>query len=134
MGKDRYTGMQTEMSGLLKERSSLAAELEKVKANFKEMLTRSPDNAGSANAVEIERALNETRMMLDSKNSECDAMRQDLNKRLGDSSQFRDLKALVKKKSDENKQLKLLLAQHGLAVPAAAEPTGGGIELQADSD
>merc|ERR1711862_157916 len=129
MGKDRYTGMQTEMSGLLKERSSLAAELEKVKANFKELLTRSPDSAGSANAVEIERDLNETRLMLDSKNAECDMMKQDLTKRLGDTAQFRDLKALVKKKSDENKELKRLLIQHGLLAQS-----NEGIELQADSD
>eukprot|EP00448_Togula_jolla_P039204 CAMPEP_0170625412 /NCGR_PEP_ID=MMETSP0224-20130122/30742_1 /TAXON_ID=285029 /ORGANISM="Togula jolla, Strain CCCM 725" /LENGTH=293 /DNA_ID=CAMNT_0010951979 /DNA_START=3 /DNA_END=884 /DNA_ORIENTATION=- len=132
--KDRYQLMQTELSGLLKERSTLNGELEKVKSNFKQLLTKThesnPEGAASQNAAEIERVLLETQASLDQKNAECDSMRKDLSQRLGDSSQFRDLKAIVKRKSDEIKELKALLAAHGFALPASDE----GVELQADSD
>jgi len=49
---------------------------------------------------------------------------------LGDSAQFRELKAIVKKKTTENKELRERLAAAGLALPDAGE----GIELEADSD
>eukprot|EP00448_Togula_jolla_P011732 CAMPEP_0170611090 /NCGR_PEP_ID=MMETSP0224-20130122/23006_1 /TAXON_ID=285029 /ORGANISM="Togula jolla, Strain CCCM 725" /LENGTH=295 /DNA_ID=CAMNT_0010936507 /DNA_START=25 /DNA_END=912 /DNA_ORIENTATION=+ len=132
--KDRYQLMQTELSGLLRERSTLNGELEKVKSNFKQLLTKmhetNPDSAASQNVAEIERALLETQATLSVKAAECDSMRKDLTQRLGDSSQFRDLKAIVKRKSDEIKELKALLTAHGFQLPASNE----GVELQADSD
>lgn len=133
--EERYIGMQAEVSGLLRERSTLSSELEKMKLNFgqlmAEMQANYPANVGSASAVEVERLLNDTKGTLDMKSAECESMRQDLNARLGDSSQFRDLKGIVKKKSDEIKNLKAVLQQYGIAPPASAD---GGVELQADSD
>lgn len=128
---DRYQQMQSEVSSLLKERSKLSEELDKVKQNFKQMMQRSAggDAASNQNAAEIERLLNATKADLDARSQECEAMRKDLNQRLGDSTQFRDLKAIVKKKNEENRDLKSKLA--ALGHPVASE---GGIELEADSD
>jgi hypothetical protein len=134
--EDRYVGMQADMTNLLQERSALAAEMEKMKANFNQMVIEmqavSPDTVNnSASAHEMNRLLDETKGSLDMKNAECENMRKEMNARLGDSSQFRDLKSIVKKKSDEVKSLKALLTQYGISVP---EPPGGCVELQADSD
>lgn len=133
--KERYQKMQGESSTLLQERSHFAAELEKVKMNFatfREQVNASGlDSGSSANVQQIEASLSDTKMLLDAKNAECMRMSQELNQRLGDSSQFKELKAIVKKKSDEVKLLKRAMAQHGLAPPTALE---GGVELTADDD
>mmetsp|Transcript_16642 Transcript_16642/g.35190 ORF Transcript_16642/g.35190 Transcript_16642/m.35190 type:complete len:251 (+) Transcript_16642:75-827(+) len=51
--------------------------------------------------------------------------------RLGsDSTQFKELKAIVKKKSMEVKELRNVLISNGLPLPN----TGGGVELQAEDD
>merc|ERR1719265_1219119 len=95
--KDRYQLMQSEVSELLKERSTLSAELEKVKTNFTHLRMRmaetSTDATSNAHVAEIERSLHDTQTSLQSKSAECEAMRQDLARRLGDSTQFRELKA-----------------------------------------
>lgn len=131
--EDRAKVMQTEVSSLLKERSTLSAELDKVKQNFKNLMQRmhetDPGSASSTSAAEINRALNDTKSLLDAKSAECEQMRKDLNNRLGDSTQFRDLKAIVQKKSAEIKQYKTMLMQHGL-MPMENE----GVELEADDD
>lgn len=49
---------------------------------------------------------------------------------LAQSSQFKELKAIVKKKSDEVKQLRMCLQKAGLPLPG----TGGGVELAPDDD
>lgn len=126
---DRQRSLQTEMSTLLKERSTLTAELEKVKENFKQMRARSTGD-NSVNAAAIERSLNETKAMLDSKASECDTMKKDLDKRLGESSQFKELKSILQKKTDEVKDLKKRLAKAGVDVPS----TDGGVDLEPDDD
>jgi len=128
---DRYQNMQTELSSLLKERSGLSNELEKMRANFAGMMASNPGLAGGADVAELEHSLNGTKAALDVKAQECEALRQDMNSRLGESTQFRDLKGIVKKKTDEIKNLKAVMVQYGIQPP---EPEGGCIELAADSD
>lgn len=88
--RERYQMMQSQVSELLKERSVLAAELEK---------------AGAAAVPTV-------------------------TERLGDSSQFRELKAIVMKKSEEVKALRQVLLANGLPLPG----TAGGVELPPEDD
>jgi len=53
-----------------------------------------------------------------------------LTEHLGSTTQFRDLKAIVKKRTDEVKMLREYIAMAGLEVPG----TEGGVELTADDD
>jgi len=137
---DRYRTMQQETATLLQERSSLAQELEKMKINFAtlraQMHALNPEcsNPGveiGANALEIERQLNESKATLDVKNAELATMSKEMNKRLGDSSQFKELKAIVKKKSDEVKQLRRYVASSGLPLP---DIQTAGVDLAPDDD
>eukprot|EP00747_Dinoflagellata_sp_TGD_P169869 gnl/TRDRNA2_/TRDRNA2_199970_c0_seq1.p1 gnl/TRDRNA2_/TRDRNA2_199970_c0~~gnl/TRDRNA2_/TRDRNA2_199970_c0_seq1.p1 ORF type:complete len:294 (-),score=87.29 gnl/TRDRNA2_/TRDRNA2_199970_c0_seq1:58-939(-) len=132
---DRYQLMQTEVSSLLQERSALSTELEKVKNNFKNMklqLSQSEPNAAAHPGLgEFEAALNESQSLLDEKSAQCEQMRRELNARLGDSTQFRDLKALVKKKSDEVKTLRQVLMAHGIGLP---QDQNEGVELEPEDD
>mmetsp|Transcript_56681 Transcript_56681/g.181969 ORF Transcript_56681/g.181969 Transcript_56681/m.181969 type:complete len:290 (-) Transcript_56681:66-935(-) len=129
--KDRNMQMQSEMSTVLRERSTLATELEQVKANFRQHITKAHEGGADAGLAEYERQLAQAKAQQDQKQAELDALRKDLNQRLGDSAQFRDLKNIVKKKTTENKDLKQRLAAAGLALP---DDGGEGIELAADSD
>lgn len=137
---ERYLMMQKETSALLQERSTLSAELDQVKANFQTLrahmhaLNPECSNNGTvigANAEDIGRQLDNTKATLDLRTAERDQMTKELNKRLGDSSQFKELKAIVKKKSDEVKVLKRYLAENGLALPSTA---AGGVDLAPDDD
>lgn len=125
--KDRERVMQTEVQSLMKERSTMMSELEMVKQNFKNLMQQrhAEDPSAGFGSAEIE----QTRAMLDAKSVECEELRKDMNKRLGDSSQFRDLKAIVKTKSSQIKELKAVLMQHGLM-----QVEDEGVELEADSD
>merc|ERR1711959_641356 len=120
------------MGTLQKKGESMEKELEQVKANLKQHLTTKRTQGGGGNEAELERSLAEAREALDAKQAECDTMKKDLDRRLGDSKQFRELKALLNKKSDEVKELKKQLAEAGVAK----NDKGGGacIELEADSD
>eukprot|EP00933_Yihiella_yeosuensis_P046060 TRINITY_DN41528_c0_g1_i1.p1 TRINITY_DN41528_c0_g1~~TRINITY_DN41528_c0_g1_i1.p1 ORF type:complete len:257 (-),score=71.48 TRINITY_DN41528_c0_g1_i1:117-887(-) len=86
--RERYQQMQAQVADLLRERSSLAAQLE------------------SAGAVP------------------------ELPEHLGDSMQFKEMKAIVRKKTDEVKMLKSYIQSAGLEIPG----TEGGVELVADDD
>mmetsp|Transcript_11790 Transcript_11790/g.35569 ORF Transcript_11790/g.35569 Transcript_11790/m.35569 type:complete len:278 (+) Transcript_11790:73-906(+) len=118
--KDRNMHLQTEISGALRERSALAAELDQVKTS---LTGAQQAGGGDANAAEYQRQLTE-------KHAELESLKRELNQRLGDSSQFRELKSIVQKKSAENKELKQRLAAAGLAAP----DEGACVELEADSD
>jgi leucine zipper transcription factor-like protein 1 len=130
----RYQKMQSESATFLQERSTLAAELEKVKSNFdvfrQQVNASGLDSSSSANVNAIEASLFETKTLLDAKQSEVARMNQEMQGRLGDSSQFKELKAIVKKKSDEVKMLRRAMQEAGMAIPAVQ----GGIELTADDD
>jgi hypothetical protein len=132
--EERYQRMQVEAQSLLQERSTLRGELEKVKENFamlrQQMHASGLDSASSSHVQEIENSLGETRGLLDAKNAEVAKMSHELQQRLGDSSQFRELKAIVKKKSEEVKMLRRAMVASGLEPPAMA----GGIDLVADDD
>lgn len=127
---DRYQQMQHEVSQLLKERSVMLRELEEVKSNFAQLRAMQPETAGNNQINEIERRCMATQGMLDAKKAECDAMSRDLNQRLGDSTQFKELKAIVKKKSQEVIQLRKQLEAHGLAPVG----TAGGVDLAPEDD
>jgi hypothetical protein len=129
--EQRYLTMQTEMSQLLKDRSQLSAELDAIKGQFAQLVEQIPETQHSANTAQIQALLNQTEGTLDQKSAECEAMRNELNSRLADSSQFTHLKAIVKKKGEKIKYLEAYLAQHGIALP---QQEGGCVELQADSD
>ncbi|CAK0856814.1 unnamed protein product, partial [Prorocentrum cordatum] len=114
------------LQGDLDVSSQRCAELEQVKANMQQHLLHSAEGAGgmsSAQAEQYERALGEAR-------AECEMLRiGDMDQKLNDSSQVRDLKALLKKKNDDIKGLRQVVAQAGL------QPGGGdGTELDTDSD
>jgi len=130
----RYQKMQSESATLLQERSTLASELEKVKTNFdvfrQQVNASGLDSSSSANVNAIEASLADTKTLLDAKQSEVARMSQELQGRLGDSSQFKELKAIVKKKSDEVKMLRRAMQEAGMAIPYVQ----GGIELTADDD
>lgn len=128
---DRYQSMQTQVSELLRERSALSGELDKVRTNFAQLHGHMTAEAqASQQAADIQRSLNESKHSLEQKNTQVVQMQEELQKRLGDSTQFRDLKAIVKKKNDEVKLLKQIMVQAGLAPPAS----DGGVELSADDD
>eukprot|EP00928_Gymnodinium_smaydae_P052924 TRINITY_DN37045_c0_g1_i1.p2 TRINITY_DN37045_c0_g1~~TRINITY_DN37045_c0_g1_i1.p2 ORF type:complete len:316 (-),score=103.69 TRINITY_DN37045_c0_g1_i1:240-1124(-) len=130
---ERYQLMQAEVATLLKERTALSAENEEVKVQLNALLQRmhqTNENEGAI-ASQIEHQLAETNARLQAQKQECDNMRYDLNQRLNESSQFRELKALLKKKSDQNKMLRQHMAAHGIPEPQVDE---GHIELTADDD
>jgi len=128
--RDRHDQMQREVQQLLSERTQLSSELESVKIRLKSMIARNPESTGSQNAAEIEKELSMVQASLARSNAECEQMKRDLTQRLGDSTQFRDLKSLVKKKSDEVKYLKQIMLNHGLQPPSS----DGGIELAPEDD
>lgn len=117
MMTERYMQLQTEVSTVLRERSMLTAELEQAKSNL------ASGGGGDPKAADYARQLGE-------KNAELEALRRDMGQRLSESTQFRELKSIVKKKTAENKDLKHLMQSAGVALP----DSGQGIELEADSD
>jgi len=136
--KDLNMKLQAENTRILKERAALANELEQVKANFKQHLqskhTAGGNSGSGGNLAELERELAETKTALEQKNEEVEQIRKDMEKRVGDTKQFKDLMSLVKKKSDEIKQLREQVNAAGVAKKAA-DVDDGCIELEEeDSD
>lgn len=136
---DRFQQMQSDMASLLQERSTLTAELDKVKESFQHMVARMSeapvDDETSARLHEMDAALQTSQASLSEKSVEAERLRRDMTQRLGDSSQFQDLKGLLRRKTDEVKSLKAILEQHGLAPPPPPpQEDGGCIELTADDD
>merc|ERR1712232_650584 len=125
--KDHNTHLKREVTAAQNERQKLAQELEQVKANLKRHIEGKAASGSSAGGnPELEKELAETKDKLET-------MKKDLDRRLGDSKQFRELQALVKKKSDEVKELRQQLNQGGGSAKTA--PADGCIELEAsDSD
>eukprot|EP00929_Paragymnodinium_shiwhaense_P105108 TRINITY_DN7000_c0_g1_i1.p1 TRINITY_DN7000_c0_g1~~TRINITY_DN7000_c0_g1_i1.p1 ORF type:complete len:301 (-),score=92.84 TRINITY_DN7000_c0_g1_i1:192-1094(-) len=134
---ERFQQMQTEMASLLSERSTLTSELDKAQQMMVDMrarLSETPLDADTAHRLnEIDAALHQSQAALNEKSAEAEALRRDMGTRLADSSQFQDLKGLLRKKSDEVKGLRELLTAHGLAPPPPPEESGC-IELTADDD
>mmetsp|Transcript_52546 Transcript_52546/g.97285 ORF Transcript_52546/g.97285 Transcript_52546/m.97285 type:complete len:286 (+) Transcript_52546:76-933(+) len=124
--RDRYQSMQTQVSDLLRERAQLSGELEQVRASVQQVRQEVPQ---SATAYQLEQILGNTKAALDAKIQENEQMRSDLNSRLGDSSQFGQLKAIIKKKNDEVKMLRAHMTQYGIAPPNVASD---GVDLVAD--
>mmetsp|Transcript_33380 Transcript_33380/g.76208 ORF Transcript_33380/g.76208 Transcript_33380/m.76208 type:complete len:286 (-) Transcript_33380:59-916(-) len=124
--RDRYQSMQTQVSDLLRERSQLSGELDQVRASVQQVRQEVP---GSATAYQLEQILGNTKAALDAKIQENEQMRTDLNSRLGDSSQFGQLKAIIKKKNEEVKMLRAHMTQYGIAPPNVASD---GVDLDAD--
>jgi len=129
---ERFQMMQEQVSSLLKERSSMTSELDSVKANFSvlrsNMAATGADQASQQQVADMELRLHHSQSTIASKNAEVESMRRDYESRLGDSSQFRQLKGIIKEKNNQIKTLRGQLQAAGYAVD------GGGAELQADSD
>jgi len=129
---ERYQTMQDQVSQLLRERSSLSAELDNVKENFRElrsnMAATGADLASQQHVAQMELRLHQSQATIESQNAQVEAMRRDYESRLGDSSQFKKLKTIIKEKNNQIKTLRAHLQAAGLMVE------GGGEELTADSD
>lgn len=129
---ERYQMMQGQVTSLLQERSSLSGELDNVKENFRElrmkMAASGADAHSQQHAADMEAKLHQTQSVIASKSAEVEAMRRDYESRLGDSSQFKQLKSIIKEKNNQIKTLRGQLQALGYAVDT------GGEELAADSD
>merc|ERR1719478_251575 len=102
---DRYQQMQKQVSDLLKERSLLSDELSQVKATFHDL--KGQLASGQAGATEtMEYALQNARAQLESKSSELEAISGELNRHIGESSQFREMRGHLSKKNQQIKQLR----------------------------
>jgi len=111
--QDRYEAMQKQFHEMMKERTSLADELSELKMSFDTMKNRMGAEMQGASAVkEMEQQLANTRSLLDNKSSEVEKIREDMNKRLGDSNQFKELKGIVAKKNTQIKSLRDRLAKY----------------------
>jgi leucine zipper transcription factor-like protein 1 len=108
---DRYQQMQKQVSDLLKERSMLTDELEGVKATFlglKEQL-----HNGHADATEsMEIALMNARAQADQRTAELEVLSNELNKRVGDSSQFKEMRSIISKKNQQIKEMRARLQMY----------------------
>lgn len=118
--KDRNMQLQTEISAALRERSMLSSQLDVAKMQA----------TGGTDTALYERQLADARAQHDQKHYELENLKMELSNRLAESTQFRELKAIVRKKTSENKDLKQRMAAAGLAPP----DDGEGIELTADDD
>jgi leucine zipper transcription factor-like protein 1 len=129
---ERYQAMQNEVTSLLQERSSLSSELETVKSSFTELRTymaaAGSDAASQQRAGELEQRLVHTQQAATSRDAQLDQMRREMEGRLGDSSQFKQLKTIIKEK---NNQIKIL---RGQLQAAGYQLDAGGTDLTADSD
>lgn len=122
--KDRNMQMQTEMSTVLRERSVLSSELEQARA------AAQTGGGADATVAEYSRMLTDTKAALDQKHYELESAKRDFGQQLHQSSQFMELKSILRKKSAENKDLKQRMMAAGVAMP----DDGQGVELQADED
>mmetsp|Transcript_22964 Transcript_22964/g.46515 ORF Transcript_22964/g.46515 Transcript_22964/m.46515 type:complete len:283 (-) Transcript_22964:152-1000(-) len=124
MMKDRNMQLQTEMSAVLRERSVLTCELEQARAQT------ATGGGVDATVAEYSRMFTETKAALDQKSYELEAAKREFSQQLSQSSQFMELKSIVRKKTAENKDLKHRMMAAGVALP----DDGQGVELQADDD
>ncbi|CAD7966286.1 unnamed protein product [Amoebophrya sp. A120] len=113
MLQERYQSIQKQLSEMMSERSALKEELAQIKTSFSTIKDRMGADLQSTSMVkDLEGQLKNTKMLLDSKASEAEKAREDLTRRLGDSSQFKDLKNIVAKKNQTIKQLRERLRQY----------------------
>jgi leucine zipper transcription factor-like protein 1 len=106
---DRYQQMQKQVSDLLKERSMLTDELEGVKSTF---LNQLQGGHADAAAESMDYALMNMRAQLDQRTAEMEALSNDLNKRVGDSSQFKEMRSIIAKKNQQIKEMRMRLQQY----------------------
>merc|ERR1712139_482790 len=94
-----------------KERSMLTDELEGVKATF--LGLKDQLQMGRADAAEsMEIALMNARAQLDQRTAELEVLSSDLNKRVGDSSQFKEMRSIISKKNQQIKEMRARLQQY----------------------
>jgi len=129
---ERYQMMQGQVTSLLQERSTLSAELDTVRGNFTQLRTQmaatGADATSQQQAAEMEAKVYQSQTAMHAKSQELDAMRREMETRLADSSQFKQLKNIIKEKNGQIKTLRSQLQSLGYAVDT------GGAELNADSD
>lgn len=108
---DRYQQMQKQVSDLLKERSLLSNELDNVKSTFKDLKHQlASGQAGATDSMEA--ALSNAQSQLDMKSDELARLSGELNTRIGDSSQFRDMRGIIAKKNQQIKDMRQRLAMY----------------------
>jgi len=124
---DRNTRVEMELTNMSRENSQMSADLR----NLRDEQSLGAYTA-NANLDQYALQLQELRREFDSKNHENEALRSEMGQRLAESAQFKQLKSIVKQKSEEVKDLKHRLMAAGLMLPEA-DP-GQHFELTADSD
>lgn len=88
-------------------------------ANLKSAQQQNGENNDHNQAV-AEAQLKDIQTLLARKKDECDQQKQDLNKKIHDTTQFRELKAMMTKKNVQIKELRTKLAKY--------EPDSNGVE------
>jgi len=113
MLQERYQSMQKQLSEMMRERTALTEELTQIKDSFANVKSQmGADLQGTPMVKDLEGQLKNTKMLLVSKVSEAEKAREDLTRRLGDSSQFKDLKNIVAKKNSVIKTLRERLKKY----------------------
>jgi len=112
--QDRYQTMQKQLSQLLAERQTLSEELEIVKTNYKNYKRQTEDQSEDTDSKNnnVVYQLHDARGLLAQKKEECEMMKSDLNKKLNDTTQFKDLKNIVMKKNSMIKDLRNRLSRY----------------------
>merc|ERR1712182_15216 len=118
---DRYQQMQKQVSDLLKERSMLTDELEGVKATF--LGLKDQLQMGQVESTEsMEIALMNARAQLDQRTNELEVLSNDLNKRVGDSSQFKEMRSIIAKKNQRSSRKRTVKPWKDNAMCVGAAP------------
>jgi len=127
---ERNQLVQAELVNISRERSELTAEVARLQDVH--MQTAGASSADAIAAQQYLRQLQETQAAYDAKAAENEQIRREYGQRLADSSQFRQLKEIVKQKNVEVQDYKQRLISAGLMLPEA--DGGGHVELADDSD
>ncbi|CEL99249.1 unnamed protein product [Vitrella brassicaformis CCMP3155] len=126
---DRQQQMQQQLSELLKERSAMGEELDKVKGNFKILKKKfkeiEGEPAGRAQMEEIEKSLNDTKALLSAKDAALADLQADQQRRLSESAPVKQLKSMLQKKNEEIKSLRQRLKKHEDVDQDAEQDSGG---------
>lgn len=111
--QERFEAMQKQLTDMMRERSSLAEELAELKKTFSTVKAQMGAEMQNNSAVKnMETQLQSTRSLLENKSSEIEKIRNDMNRRLADSHQFKELKGIVAKKNAQIKALRDRLGKY----------------------
>merc|ERR1719231_975113 len=116
--------MQAQVTELLRERSTLSEQLQAEQQQSlllrHQMSSQSANPASGHQSAELQITLENTQRALAQKSAELDAMNQHLN----NSSQFQQMKQMVKDKNAQIKQLRASIVAAGFQPPGDDVPAG----------